>query len=100
MEAEFVSLNILASLAGVVLLTTALVEATKYLLSKINIDPKWYALLWSFVLMMARQVFLLKDFSGEGWMLAFINWLIAFASAVGIFESIVKPIERKITEPA
>lgn len=97
---EFLTIEAIATLAGCVALVTGLTELCKHYI-KSNIDPKWYVLFWSAIFVIARQVFIIQDFTEQGWFMTAINVLICIGISVGIgFETILKPIQKALEQRA
>ena len=94
---EFLTIEAIASLAGCVALVTIFTQIFKWFI-KANIDPKWFALGWSVVLVVARQIFVVRLFTAEDWFLCSINIIICVGVSVGIgYEAIIKPIQQSFT---
>ena len=90
---EFISIDILLTLAGCVALTSIATQACKmYITAKI--DPKWYTLIFSAIFVAARQTFIVQDFTGEGWFMTAVNVVVCLLSAVGTFETLGKALEK------
>ena len=74
-------------------LTTIFTEVCK-LYIKASVDPKWYTLIFSAVFVVARQVLLVQDFSGQGWFMTAVNVVVCLLSAIGAFETVGKALEK------
>ena len=73
---------------------TGVTQLAKFYLPKI--EPKWIALVSAFIGQALVQMVFLKDFSAEGIGMAFVNVVAVLLGAVGLFETVVKPIQRAV----
>ena|GEM_PF-2408323 len=95
---EFIDINILVTLTGCVTLTTLFTELCKiYVKTKKSVDPKWYSLIFSAVFVTARQLFLIQDYTPEGWFMTAVNILVCLTASIGVFEIVGKPLERTVS---
>lgn len=92
---EFLTWEFLATFAGSVAFVTFVTELVKYYLTKI--DPKYIALVAAVVVTFAVRLLFYKDFTLDGLVLATFNVAAVLFAAIGTFESVIKPIERKLT---
>ena len=93
---EFLTIGAIASLAGCVALATIFTQIFKYYI-KTNLDPKWFTLGWSIILVIARQLFVVQLFTAQDWFLCFMNIIVCVGTAIGVgYESIVKPIQKML----
>lgn len=92
---EFFTWEFLATFAGSVAFVTTITEVVKYYLAKL--DPKYIALAAAIVVTFAVRLLFYKDFTPEGLVLATFNVVAVLFGSIGAFETVVKPIERKLT---
>ena len=93
MMSEFFTWDFIATFTGMVAFVTLVTQVVKYY---INIDPKWITLAAAILGQAAVQVFYLKDYSAQGIVMALINVFVVVAGSVGAFETLVKPVQRKV----
>ena len=91
----FVSLGYLGSLAGCLAIVTAFTQIAK---GYVNINPKWWVLISSVVVIAIRQWLILGDLSAHGIAEALINLGICICAASGLYEFAVKPAAEKVKE--
>jgi len=94
-ELEFVTAEALVSLVGCMGLVSIITQVCKWYIPK-KVDPKWYTLVVSILVGLIRQLVIIQDFTFIGWILAIINIFVILASAIGIYETIIKPIQTKV----
>lgn len=92
---DFITVEVLGTLFGCIGLTTMFTELTKTYAGKV-VDPKWYSLMWSTILVVAREFFVIKIFTAQAWFMCFVNILVCSAGAIGLFESVVKPVKKRM----
>lgn len=90
---EFFTWEFLATFGGMLAFVALVTEVAKFY---IKVDPKWIALCATILGQIAVQFVFLKDFSVEGIVLAIFNMFAVLSSSVGLFEIVVKPVERKL----
>ena len=90
---NFFTWEYLATFAGMVAFVTIATQVVKYY---INVDPKWIALVAAILGQAAVQAFYLRDYSAQGIVMAIINVFVVVAGSVGAFETLVKPVQRKV----
>lgn len=95
---DWVTWDIMSSFVGMAALVAALTQIIKMIPFPFNdkVDPKWYTLIFSILLNFALHFIHLKDYSVEGIVLMIINILVVFASAVGAYEAVIKPVQKAI----
>ncbi|MEG1863102.1 MAG: hypothetical protein RR198_05790 [Oscillospiraceae bacterium] len=92
---EFFTVEFLGTFTGMVAFVTLVTQVVKYY---VNLDPKWISLAAAFVGQMVVQLVFLKDFSAQGVVMALFNVLAVVAASVGTFETVVKPVQRKLEQ--
>ena len=90
MLTEFITTEMLAEFAGVVAIVCALTQGLKKYL---NIDPKWIALILSFLSVLITQI-LPQPLALERIILGLFNTLVVSSAATGVFEG-VKSVGRR-----
>lgn len=90
---EFFTMEFLGTFTGMVAFVTAVTQIVKYF---INVNPKWVALVAAIVGQLAVQFVFIKDYSPEGIVMALFNTVAVLLGSIGAFETVVKPIQRKI----
>ena len=90
---NFFTWDYLATFAGMVAFVTVATQVVKYY---INVDPKWIALVAAILGQTAVQAFYLQDYSAQGIVMAIINVFVVVAGSVGAFETLIKPVQRKV----
>lgn len=95
---DWITWGMVASYAGMVAVTAAVTQIVKGLPLTLNdtLDPKWYSLIVSLVLSLGVQFLYRHDMSAQGIFMMFLNWIVVYGSAVGGYETIIKPIERNM----
>lgn len=86
---QFFSVDILATMAGMVAFVMILTEITKHFVKGTAVekfDTRWYGLFWSIVANVAALVFLTHDYSAQGIFTCFINILLVTVAASGTFD--------------
>lgn len=91
---EFFTVEFLCTFGGMVAFVTAVTQLVKYYVS---VDPKWIALVTALVGQAAVQFVFLQDFSAQGIVLALFNVVTVVSTSIAAFETVVKPIERKVS---
>ena len=81
---EFVSIEILGTIAGCSLIVTLLTQVFKKYLPE-KIDTKWLALAFSTIVGILR-IFYLQQFDFDGIVTGIINIFVLLASSIGIYE--------------
>ncbi|MBC8537263.1 hypothetical protein [Feifania hominis] len=96
---EFFTWEYLATFAGASAAVTLITQVIK---RYVSIDPKWIALAASLVIEAGIQFLYLRDFTVSGIFLAVVNVFVVLAAAVGVFETVVKPVQnltqQKVTD--
>ena len=82
---DFVDISILSTIAGCSLIITLLTQVFKKYLPK-DLDTKWLALAFSFIVGVIRMIYLDQLFNFEGIVTGVFNIFILLASAIGIYE--------------
>jgi len=91
---EFVSIEILGTMAGCSFLITLLTQIFKRFLPE-KVDTKWLALIFSIIIGTLRIIYV-GQFDFAGIVSGIFNIFVLLASAIGIYE-IVKPAAQGIT---
>ncbi len=91
---QFITMEMLGTFGGMVIITTALTQIIKRFLS---VDPKWIALALAALLVAASQL-LTTPLSSTSILVALCNWLLVTSAAIGAFEGAVKPVRRATTD--
>ena len=92
---DFMNVEMIATWAGSITVIVALTQAAKYYLN-FDFDPKWYTLIFSFIINAARLAFITKVYTPETIVFTLIDVLGMAFAAVGGYESIVKPVVNKM----
>lgn len=92
---EFFTVEFLCTFGGMVAFVTAITEIVK---RYVNVDPKWVALVAAIVGQAAVQFVFLQDFTPSGIVMALFNVVAVLLGSIGAFETVVKPIERKLSD--
>lgn len=92
----FINAEVLGSFIGCVAVVTTVTQVLKYFLP--IKDPKWYALITSFIIVILANVLLPGKFSVGNILLSLLNVLIVAGAAVGLFEYTVKPGQRMLEQ--
>ena len=95
---EFLTLDVLLSLAGCVFLVNLFTEVCKYFLGEKVSDPKWYVITFSIVFVAARNIVFYQDYTLAGILLTLINIMVCFLASIGIYETLLKDFSRKLVE--
>ena len=90
---DFVSIEILSTMAGCSLIITLLTQVFKRYLPE-KIDTKWLALAFSIIIGILR-IFYIQEFSFDGIVAGIINIFVLLASAIGIYE-ITSPVANEV----
>lgn len=90
---EFLTWEFLTTFTGMVAFVTAVTQLVKFY---VNLDPKWIALVAAIVGQFSVQLAFVKDFSMEGIIMTVFNIVSVLLGAIGTFETVVKPIQRKL----
>lgn len=85
----------LLTFSGAIAAVTLLTQVLKWY---IRVDPKIIALIATVIVEGSVQFIYLQDFTVEGVGLMIFNTFVILFAAVGAFENIVKPVERKLTK--
>ena len=89
---EFFSWEYMASYGGMTLFVTT---ATQVIKRYVNVNPKWIALAASVIGQIAVQALYLKDMSARGIAMAVFNTFCVLLSAIGAYETVVKPVKQE-----
>lgn len=81
---EFVSIEILGTLAGCSIIITLLTQVFKRYLPK-KIDTKWLALIFSIIIGILR-IFYIGQFDFDGIVSGIFNIFVLLAASIGIYE--------------
>lgn len=92
---EFFTWDFIATYAGMVVFVTLVTQTVK---RYVNADPKWVSLAAAIFGQVAVQIFYVKDFSPQGMIMALINVFVVLTGAVGSFETLVKPFQKKTVQ--
>ena len=90
---DFVSIEILGTMAGCSLMITLLTQLFKRFLPK-TIDTKWLALIFSIIIGVLRIVYI-GQFDFAGIVAGIFNIFVLLASAIGIYE-IASPVAKDV----
>ena len=90
---DFVSIEILGTMAGCSLMITLLTQLFKRFLPK-TIDTKWLALIFSIIIGVLRIVYI-GQFDFAGIVAGVFNIFVLLASAIGIYE-IASPVAKDV----
>ena len=91
----FLSWDFLATFAGASVAGTVLTQIIK---KYVTFDPKYIALAVTIIVVVGVQLFHLHDYSAGGIVMAILNGFLAAGSSVGIYETVIKPMEPKPQE--
>lgn len=86
---QFISMEMLGTFGGMVIITTTLTQIIKRFLAA---DPKWIALALAALLVTVSQL-LSTPLSSTSVVVALCNWLLVTSAAIGAFEGAVKPVQ-------
>ena len=89
---EFLDWAQLGTATGVAAAVAVLTQILKKYLQ--NIDPKWIALSLSLIITYSRQI-VYNDYYFGTFVLSALNAIIAAGVAIGVFEGVIKPVERR-----
>ena len=89
---NFFTWDYLATYGGMIAFVTGVTQLAKFYLPKI--EPKWIALAAAFIGQLAVQIIFTKDMSAQGIGMALINVIAVLLGSIGLFETVVKPIQR------
>ncbi len=92
---EFFTLGWLGSISGVVAAVSIMVQITKYMLP-LNLNPKYYCLIWSAVFTMARLLWVVPPSSPADWFAGLINLFLIAVAATGTYEYAIKPLQGSL----
>lgn len=90
---DFVSIEILSTMAGCSLIITLLTQVFKKYLPK-SVDTKWLALVFSVIIGVLR-IFYIHQFDFAGIVAGVFNIFVLLASAIGIYE-IANPVAGEV----
>ena len=90
---EFVSIEILGTMAGCSMIVTLLTQVFKKYLPE-KIDTKWLALVFSIVVGVLR-IFYVGQFDFAGIVSGIVNIFVLLAAAIGIYE-IASPVAKDV----
>ena len=89
---ELLNWNTLGTMAGIAAAVSALTQILKQFM---KIDPKWIALALSVVISLTVQI-VGGDMAAEAFILSALNAILAAGTAVGMYESVIKPVVRRM----
>lgn len=90
---EFFTAEVLSTFTGMVAFVTATTQLVKHY-TKVN--PKWIALIATIVGQLSIQLIFEGDASMQGITLSLLNIISVLLGSIGIFETVVKPVQRKV----
>lgn len=92
---SLVTWDVLTTYAGSVAFVTMCTQLLKFYVPKA--DPKWVALALTILLNIIIHVVYIQDYSLNSIVLSIFNIVSILFGAIGAFETMVKPIQRKAT---
>jgi hypothetical protein len=92
-EHVFLTWEFLGTFMGAVIGVTTLTQVIKIF---IKIDPKWISLALATAIMLVVQINVAGDFRVESFVISAFNALLVTGASIGLFESAVKNIARRI----
>lgn len=93
---EWINSESLFSFGGNVLICTFMTQIVKYYFTKV--DPKWITLFTAILCVFTTQVIHVNNYTFENIVTSMFNVCFLVASAIGGFETIIKPIQKNIQD--
>ena len=93
MTNEFISIDVLSTMAGCSLVITLLTQVFKRYLPE-NVNTKWLALIFSVIIGILR-IFYVHRFDFDGIVVGVLNIFVLLAASIGIYE-IAHPVAKDL----